>query len=90
MRDEGILRLCQNRVREDEHGDEALRPSLPYSGTRQRRRQAPVLPVSGMRRTGPVETTLRHVGEEASREGLHDGSEMHNGKGCRCSLWLSE
>jgi hypothetical protein len=26
--------LCQNRVREDEHGDEALRPSLPDSGTR--------------------------------------------------------
>jgi hypothetical protein len=32
--DEGILRLCQNQVREDEHEDEALRPSLPDSGTR--------------------------------------------------------
>jgi hypothetical protein len=32
--DEGILRLCQNRIREDEHGEEALRPSLPDSGTR--------------------------------------------------------
>jgi hypothetical protein len=27
--DEGILQLCQNRVRKDEHKDEALRPSLP-------------------------------------------------------------
>jgi hypothetical protein len=23
--DEGILQLCKNRVREDEHGDEALK-----------------------------------------------------------------
>jgi hypothetical protein len=75
-----ILRLCQNRVREDEHGDEALRPSLPDSGARRGRMHAPVLPVPGVRRTGPVETTSRHVGEETSREGLHDGCEAQSGK----------
>jgi hypothetical protein len=46
--DKGILRLCQNRVREDEQEDEALRPSLLDSGTRRGRRQAPVLPVPGV------------------------------------------
>jgi hypothetical protein len=83
-------KLCQNRVRKDEHEDEALRLSLPDSGMRRGRRQAPVLPVSGVRRTGPVETTSRHVGEETSREGLHDGCEAHNGRECRCSPRLSE
>jgi hypothetical protein len=80
--DEGILWFYQNRVCKDEHGDEALRPSLLDLGTRRGRRQALVLPVPGMRITGPVETTSRHVGEETSREGLHDGCEAHNGRVC--------
>jgi hypothetical protein len=67
-----------------------LRPSLPDSGTHRGRRQVPVLPVLGVRRTGPVETTLRHVREETSREGLYDGCEAHNDRECRCSLRLSE
>jgi hypothetical protein len=40
--DKGILWLCQNRVHKDEHGDEALRPSLPFSGMHRGQRQAPV------------------------------------------------
>jgi hypothetical protein len=92
VRDEGILWLCQNRVREDEHGDEALRPSLPDSRMGRGQRQAPVLPVPGMRRTGLVETTSRHVGKETSREGLHDSCEAQSSeeRGCRCSPRLSE
>ena len=68
---EEVVDADEDLVEADE--DEALQPSLPDSGTRRGRRHAPVLPVPGMRRTGPVETTSRHVREETSRGGLYDG-----------------